>query len=47
MYHVAPQSCAGHGGEVGCSSVVFAAADDCDSSELTFRMLELKVSSVI
>lgn len=34
MYHVAAQLCGGHGGEVGCACVVFAAADDAYTTEL-------------
>lgn len=38
-YHIAAQLCAGHGGEVGCACVVFAATDDAYTTELACAIL--------
>jgi uncharacterized membrane protein len=35
LYHVATQLCGRHSGEVGCTSVVFATANDCYTAQLT------------
>lgn len=43
MYHVAAKLCRGHGGEVRCACVVFAAADDGYTTELAWgNVLELR-----